>query len=115
MVGHRSSLRPRGADPRSSPSFVRECECRWRSRKTAVVRHGSDVCSPVSVSARTTMTGEVVALRDKHDQTSERAGNVNWKTAPRGRFALAHNRPPCASMIERQMDSPIPKPVDLVV
>jgi hypothetical protein len=29
--------------------------------------------------------------------------------APRGRFALAHNRPPCDSMIERQIDRPSPK------
>jgi hypothetical protein len=28
-------------------------------------------------------------------------------------FALAHNRPPCASMIERQIDSPNPKPLGL--
>ena len=36
-------------------------------------------------------------------------GNVNWKTAPRGKLALAHNRPPCPSTIERQIDSPRPK------
>jgi two-component system, sensor histidine kinase and response regulator len=30
--------------------------------------------------------------------------------APQGTFARAHNRPPCASMIERQIDSPSPKP-----
>jgi hypothetical protein len=30
-------------------------------------------------------------------------------------FELAHNRPRCPSMIERQIDSPIPNPVDFVV
>ena len=32
-----------------------------------------------------------------------------------GAFALAHNRPPCASIIERQIDNPIPMPAGLVV
>jgi hypothetical protein len=35
--------------------------------------------------------------------------------APRGTFALAHNRPPCASMIERQIDNPSPKPLGFVL
>jgi hypothetical protein len=35
--------------------------------------------------------------------------------APRGKFALAHNLPPCESMIERQIDRPSPKPSGLVV
>jgi hypothetical protein len=39
---------------------------------------------------------------------------VNWKTAPRGSFGLAHNRPPFASMIDLHIDSPIPKPPDFV-
>jgi hypothetical protein len=35
--------------------------------------------------------------------------------APQGTFVLAHNRPPCASMIERQIDNPSPKPLGLVL
>jgi hypothetical protein len=35
--------------------------------------------------------------------------------APLGTFELAHNRPPWASMIERQIDSPSPKPPGLIV
>ena len=46
---------------------------------------------------------------------SGRAGSVNWKTAPRGELALAHNFPPCDSMIERQIDNPSPRPFGLVV
>jgi len=30
-------------------------------------------------------------------------------------FAVAHSRPPWASIIERQIESPIPMPLDLVV
>src|SRR6185369_3948976 len=41
-----------------------------------------------------------------HDPSPE--GSMNWKTAPGATVALAHNRPPCASMIERQIDNPIP-------
>ena len=42
-------------------------------------------------------------------------GRLNRKTAPRGSFAEAHSCPSCASMIERQIESPIPMPLDLVV
>ena len=41
-------------------------------------------------------------------------GNVNWNMAPPVAFAVAQIRPPCASTIDRQIESPIPKPVDLV-
>src|ERR1700675_3965884 len=42
-------------------------------------------------------------------------GRVNCNVAPWGTFAVAHNRPPWASMIERQTEGPIPMPLDLVV
>ena len=34
---------------------------------------------------------------------------------PWGTVAVVHSRPPWASMIERQIESPIPMPLDLVV
>jgi len=37
------------------------------------------------------------------------------KDSALGTFAIAHNRPPCPSMIERQIDRPIPKPPGFVV
>jgi len=40
---------------------------------------------------------------------------LNWNTAPRGSFAPAQSRPPCASMIELQIDRPMPIPPGLVV
>ena len=43
------------------------------------------------------------------------AGKVNLNTAPRGIFTSAHSRPPWALMIDRQIDSPIPTPLDFVV
>ena len=42
-------------------------------------------------------------------------GRVNWNTVPQGSFAVAHSRPPWASMIDRQIDRPIPTPLDFVV
>ena len=42
-------------------------------------------------------------------------GKVKLKTAPRGALALAQRRPSCASMIVRQMESPMPSPVSLLV
>lgn len=46
----------------------------------------------------------------RHATLSPPIGNVNWKTAPHGAFAVAHSRPPWASIIERLIDSPMPKP-----
>ena len=42
-------------------------------------------------------------------------GSITQKTAPRGSFAVAQSRPPCASTIERQINNPMPEPFDLVV
>jgi hypothetical protein len=42
-------------------------------------------------------------------------GTVNRKTVPYGTFADTHNCPPCDSMIERQIESPMPSPSDFVV
>ena len=45
-----------------------------------------------------------------HDVMSGWADTVNSNATPRGMFALAHSRPPCASTIDRQIDRPMPKP-----
>jgi hypothetical protein len=50
-----------------------------------------------------------------HDAMSGWADTVNSNVAPRGTFTLAHRRPLCASIIDRQIDSPIPIPPDFVV
>jgi hypothetical protein len=42
-------------------------------------------------------------------------GNVKQNLAPRGELSAAHKRPPCDSMMERLMGSPIPVPLSLVV
>ena len=42
-------------------------------------------------------------------------GSVMEKTVPCGWFGVAQSRPPCASTIERQIDSPMPRPLALVV
>lgn len=42
-------------------------------------------------------------------------GSIMRNTAPRGWFGVAQSRPPCASTIERQINSPMPKPPGLVV
>ena len=55
------------------------------------------------------------AQATNHDAMSGWADTVNSKAAPRGRFALAHNCPLCASIIDRQIDSPSPKPPGFVV
>src|SRR5262249_41645090 len=42
-------------------------------------------------------------------------GKVNLNAAPRGLLASAHRRPPWASMMDRQIDSPMPVPLGFVV
>src|SRR4051794_21068185 len=50
----------------------------------------------------------------RHHALPLSAGSSNWKIAPCPELK-AHKRPPCASMIVRLIDSPIPKPSFLVV
>ena len=56
-----------------------------------------------------------VALASENQRSHRCGGKVNCRMVPRGSAAAAHNFPPCASMIVRQMDRPIPKPSGLVV
>src|SRR5262249_39695604 len=42
-------------------------------------------------------------------------GREKWKTAPLGVFPTTHHRPPSASTMDRQTDSPIPIPLLLLV
>jgi ribose/xylose/arabinose/galactoside ABC-type transport system permease subunit len=44
-----------------------------------------------------------------------RIGITNSKLAPCGSFGVARTHPPCASTIERQIESPIPMPPGFVV
>src|SRR6476620_1463504 len=37
-------------------------------------------------------------------------GRVNWKVAPGPLLGAANNRPSCASMIDREIDNPMPMP-----
>jgi choline dehydrogenase-like flavoprotein len=81
-----------------------------------------------SINGMVYMRGQPQVLADTHRRTGILghanddwlvgkvwAGRLNSKIAPRGTFAFAHSRPPCASMIERQIASPMPMPPDLVV
>ena len=43
------------------------------------------------------------------------AGRAKWKVVPWPGFAVAQSRPPCPSMMERLMDSPMPNPSGFVV
>jgi hypothetical protein len=91
----------------------------------AIQEHTNDCCSwkPLLKLRRggRRKRGRSISLARRHARegnyggTSERTGMLNWKIAPHGTFGLAHNLPPCASMIDLQMDSPIPIPVAFVV
>src|SRR5215831_2842829 len=58
--------------------------------------------------------GPTSRLRTIHELSSAE-GSVNRNAAPRGWFGSAHSLPPCAWMMERQIDSPMPVPLNLVV
>ena len=46
---------------------------------------------------------------------SKASGTVNVKAAPWGSLGVAQRRPPWASTIERQIESPMPMPLGFVV
>src|SRR4030088_305895 len=50
-----------------------------------------------------------------HSFVSALVGRVKQKLAPRGELSTAHKRPPCDSMMERLMRSPMPVPWGLFV
>src|SRR5258705_6333831 len=50
-----------------------------------------------------------------HPFVSALAGKVKQKLAPRGELLAAHKRPPCDSIMERLIRSPIPVPLGFVV
>jgi hypothetical protein len=59
--------------------------------------------------------GELVEIGFSQIAPQAAAWSVNWNVAPGPTFCEAHSFPPCASMIERQIESPIPSPLGLVV
>jgi hypothetical protein len=50
-----------------------------------------------------------------HDESPALAGKVKWKTAPLTSADSAQSFPPCASIIVRQTERPIPNPSGFVV
>src|SRR5260370_35973858 len=50
-----------------------------------------------------------------HHDVLEEIGSVKLNTAPRGVLLVAQTRPWCASTIQREIASPMPMPVSLVV
>src|SRR5882724_1174827 len=43
------------------------------------------------------------------------AGRTNWKVSPGPSLTVTQSRPPCASMIDRLMERPMPNPFAFVV
>jgi hypothetical protein len=94
-----------GIDPETDiPSGSRSRQGHSRSQKQDSFR--SRTLQPHS-------TG-IWPMRSVGTVSSRSGGRVNWNTAPRGSFA-AHNRPPWASMMDRQIASPIPTPLNFEV
>ena len=60
-----------------------------------------------------------VVIEDEDDRIAggneALTGKTNWNVAPRPGLCDAHSRPPRASMIERLIPRPMPRPSDLVV
>src|SRR5882757_7148490 len=81
------------------------------SHRRAIKSHAND---PELELVQATWSSDGLPARS-HDAVSAFTGRVNCNVAPWGRFAVAQSRPPWASMIERQIESPIPMPLDLVV
>jgi hypothetical protein len=58
---------------------------------------------------------EILHPENQSEPSYRWIGSIMQKMAPRGLLGIAQSRPPCATTIERQIDSPIPNPSDLVV
>src|SRR5712671_5340756 len=93
----------------------------FTSRRWSVqpcVRHFSAVHMTAGHNA---LRGSGPGQKPAFDRTSYRlitpvgAGIVNRNRAPCDACPVAHSRPPWASMIERQIESPMPMPFDFVV
>src|SRR5436190_12782564 len=63
-----------------------------------------------------------IVVDDEHDGRVRRhgvgslwTGTMNWNVAPTVAFEVAHKCPPCASMADRLIDSPIPRPSGFIV
>ena len=54
--------------------------------------------------------GEGCPPESSHPCPSRLVDSVKQKLAPRGELPSAHNRPPCASTIDRLIESPMPVP-----
>jgi hypothetical protein len=86
-------------------------------------RHGRDdlVVRRELNSLRGTLSHALVTpgrgrwLPDGGGQLLRIRGRAKWKVAPRSALAVAQNLPPCASMIERLIESPMPMPPGFVV
>jgi hypothetical protein len=115
----RSSKQVDSSSIRRFPSSV---QIRWYSSCSS--SHPHTGCSPAGgllprLTPKPTLatTGLIFpkGRAPNHGALSGCAGSVKLKMAPRGTLVLAHNRPPCPSMMERQIDRPIPKTPGLVV
>jgi hypothetical protein len=70
----------------------------------------SDTYPLIKVPDRLMVAHVWTRIADRFTHIRADGGRVNWNTAPQGLFALAHRRPPWASMIDRQMERPSPSP-----
>src|SRR5215472_16442469 len=57
----------------------------------------------------------VSALLDHRTDNGAQVSSVKLNVVPGPLLRAAHTRPPCASIMDRQIDSPIPIPLGLVV
>ena len=70
---------------------------------------------PQALPRQARSRNEKVSQATKGDDSVTWCGRVKWNVAPPPLLALAHNRPPCDSTMERLMANPMPLPCALVV
>jgi len=82
------------------------------------IRYRSKPGSPIGDKDEGRLARRALALQrwtSGHDAFSRAGGTVNANVAPGPALDDAHIRPPCASMMEREIDNPMPIPLVLVV
>ncbi len=116
---YRNSVQKRTSGSWVARKFVHNMRTAWSHRRHAQDAEGTTGTPALGLEGRAqrriVIDDEDQGLSVHHPPSSFPRGTVNCMTAPRGTLAVAHSRPPCASIIRRLIASPRPRPCGLVV
>src|SRR5262249_60531978 len=95
--------------------FLPQHDCTWPKNRPSLDLGQLQEVLEGRAQRRIVLDDEHQGLGVRHAPSSLPRGSVNCTTAPWGTLAVAHSRPPCASIIRRLIANPSPSPCGLVV